>query len=290
MPRRYQVSERMLIARLEELEGRSMATTRRHRCSTTEQRALLVGAQRERSGVGLAVGAPAAMQTPAASQGTGMATRTEKKLSELVRERRATPSFSPSPVDEGDLGQIVRAGLEAPSGFNMQPWRFIVVREPGQRRHLRVAAMNQLKVEQAPVVIVACGDTEGWKNGDIEEVIRAGHEHGFDNETQIESMRKTVTNNLRSHPDIAMWVAKQTMIAATTMMWMAEALGYDTAPMEGFHEDQVREVLGIPRHVSVVCMLCIGHLQGSDKKYAGRMPPSRVAFSERYGQPLEIDR
>ena len=57
-----------------------------------------------------------------------------------------------------------------------------------------------------------------------------------------------------------MWVTKQTMIAATTMMWMAEALGYDTAPMEGFHEDQVREVLGIPPHVRVIFLLAIGHL------------------------------
>jgi nitroreductase len=28
------------------------------------------------------------------------------------------------------------------------------------------------------------------------------------------------------------------MIAMTTMMWMAEVLGYDTAPMEGFFEDK----------------------------------------------------
>ena len=222
------------------------------------------------------------------TEGTGMAIQTEKKLTELVRERRATPSFSASPVREEDLKQILRAGLEAPSGYNLQPWRFIVVRDPGQRKKLRVAAMNQPKVEQAPVVIVACGDTEGWKNGDLEEVIRVGREHGFDNETQIAGMRKTVSNSLGSHPNIAMWVAKQTMIAVTTMMWMAEALGHDTAPMEGFHEDQVREVLGIPQRVSVVCLLCIGRLQGSDKKYAGRVPPSRIAFSERYGQPLEI--
>jgi nitroreductase len=222
------------------------------------------------------------------TEGTGMAIQTEKKLTELVRERRATPSFSPSPVREEDLEQILRAGLEAPSGYNLQPWRFIVVRDPGQRKKLRVAAMNQPKVEQAPVVIVACGDTEGWKNGGLEEVIRVGREHGFDNETQIAGMRKAVSNSLGSHPNIAMWVAKQTMIAVTTMMWMAEALGYDTAPMEGFHEDQVREVLGIPQRVSVVCLLCIGHVQGSDKKYAGRVPPSRIAFSERYGQPLEI--
>jgi nitroreductase len=214
---------------------------------------------------------------------------TELTVTEIVRQRRATPSFSASPVHEKDLQQILRAGLEAPSGYNMQPWRFIVVRDLEQRKRLRVAAMNQTKVEQAPVVIVACGDTEGWKNGDLEEVIRVGRQHGFDNDEQIARLRNAIPKVLGSHPNIAAWVTKQTMIAATTMMWMAEALGYDTALMEGFSEDQVRQVLEIPQRVGVICLLCVGHLQGGDKKYAGRVPPSRTVFSERYGQPPDFD-
>jgi nitroreductase len=77
-------------------------------------------------------------------------------------------------------------------------------------------------------------------------------------------------------------------IAFTTMMWMAEALGYDTAPMEGFFEDKVREVLGIPAQVKVVALLAIGHLRGADKPYGGRFPEERVLFSEHWGEPLKI--
>src|SRR5207244_1163389 len=94
----------------------------------------------------------------------------EKPLSELVRVRRATDSFSPGVIPDGDLEEILRAGLEAPSSYNLQPWRFVVVRDVSQRRKLRVAAMNQEKVEEAPVVVVACGDTLGWRE-DLEEVI-----------------------------------------------------------------------------------------------------------------------
>ncbi len=58
----------------------------------------------------------------------------------------------------GDLHQILEAGLHAPSGYNMQPWRFIVVQHPEQRRRLRAASYNQAKVvEEASAVIVACG-------------------------------------------------------------------------------------------------------------------------------------
>ena len=87
----------------------------------------------------------------------------EKLLSELVRLRRATDSFAAEPIPDSDLEKILRAGLEAPSSYNLQPWRFVVVRDGSQRRKLRMAAMNQQKVEEAPVVIVACGDTLGWR-------------------------------------------------------------------------------------------------------------------------------
>ncbi|MFL6301679.1 MAG: nitroreductase family protein, partial [Terriglobales bacterium] len=54
-------------------------------------------------------------------------TTTEKPLSEIVKERRSTQAFESGPVDETDLHKILHAGLGAPSGFNLQPWRFIVV-------------------------------------------------------------------------------------------------------------------------------------------------------------------
>jgi nitroreductase len=230
----------------------------------------------------------ASSEINASRGGTGMGTRTEEKLTDIVRKRRATPAFSSAPVREEDLRKILRAGLEAPSSYNMQPWRFVVVRDLEQRRRLRVAAMNQEQVEQAPVIIVACGDTEGWRE-DLEEVIRIGRDHGFNEESHIERKRKNVTNDLGSQPNMAMWVTKQTMIAATTMMWVAEALGYDTGPMEGFYEDQVREVLGIPEHVRVIFLLAIGHLQGEDGSYPGRLPASRTVFAERYGEPPKFD-
>ena len=102
--------------------------------------------------------------------------RNEKPLSELVRLRRATDTFAAESIADSDLEEILRAGLEAPSSYNLQPWRFVVVRDVSQRRKLRVAAMNQEKVEEAPVVVVACGDTLGWRE-DLEEVIRLGQEH-----------------------------------------------------------------------------------------------------------------
>src|SRR5512141_1768775 len=163
----------------------------------------------------------------------------ERPLSEALRERRATPSFDSTPIPDQDLKAILEAGLEAPSGYNLQPWRFVVVRDPEQRKRLRAAAMGQPKVEEAPVVIVACGDSQGWSKGDLEEMLRMGNEHGFPTSGN-DGARQAVTGLLSGKAgtaagidqDIRIWLNRHVMIAFTTMMWMAEVLGYDTAPME----------------------------------------------------------
>ena len=158
---------------------------------------------------------------------------TEKTLSQAIAQRRATASFDGSPIPNEDLKKIIEAGLKAPSGYNMQPWRFIVVRTPEQRRKLRWASFNQAKVEEASAVIVACGDADGWRTGDLEEMLRMGCEGGMP-ENYAEQARQNIPNYLSNHPNLTAWLNKHVMIAFTSMMLMAEVLGYDTAPMEGF--------------------------------------------------------
>lgn len=224
-----------------------------------------------------------------------MSQREEKFLSQMIRERRATPHFDSAPVPDEDLRQILEAGRQSPSGYNLQPWRLVVVRNAEQRRRVRAAAMGQPRVEEAPVIIVFCGDPEGYLRGDLDDVIRIGREHGFTDEARNEQMRQTV-HFLLDHPgpvgavrpDRAVWINRHVMIAFTTMMWMAEALGYDTAPMEGFQEDKVRETLHIPDRVRVVALLAIGRRKGTDKPYGGRFPMSRIVFGEEWGKPLEL--
>ncbi len=57
-----------------------------------------------------------------------MRTFRERPLAELVRTRRATDAFTSEPMPREELEQILQAGLEAPSSYNLQPWRFVVVR------------------------------------------------------------------------------------------------------------------------------------------------------------------
>jgi nitroreductase len=216
-----------------------------------------------------------------------MANVMEKTLSQAIAQRRATPSFDGSPIPSEDLKKILEAGLQAPSGYNMQPWRFIVVRSEEQKRRLRAASFNQAKVEEASAVIVACGDADGWRSGDLEEMLRLGREGGMP-ENYAEQAKVNIPNYLSNHPNFAMWLNRHVMIAFTTMMLMAEVLGYDTAPMEGFEQEKVREVLKLPLSYHVVALLAIGHLKGNDKFQGGRFSPSRLVFAEEFGKPIKF--
>ena len=205
----------------------------------------------------------------------------ERLLSQVVTERRSTPSFGPDPVAEADLDTIIEAGLNAPSGYNTQPWRFVVVKDLEQKKRLRAAAMNQKRVEEAPVVIVACGDAHDLKGTVLDDMLALANEHGYGDERQHEVVRRNFPKFLEGL-EIAVWLNRQVMIAFTQMMLMAEVLGYDTAPLEGFHEDRVKEVLGAPEGARVVALLCIGRLKGPDKPFGGRFSRNKTVFSEKW--------
>jgi nitroreductase len=210
----------------------------------------------------------------------------EKSLAQVIEQRRSTPSFDGEPIPQADLLQILHAGLAAPSGYNMQPWRFIVVESPEQKKRLRTASYNQAKVEEASVVIVACGDADGWRR-DLDLMLQQGLEGGMP-ESYADQARSSVPMYLSSFSSDKMhgWLNKQVMLAFTHMLLMAETLGYDTAPMEGFEQEKVHEVLRLPLSYWVVALLAVGHLKGADKFNGGRFDITHTVFSEEFGKPL----
>jgi len=78
------------------------------------------------------------------------------------------------------------------------------------------------------------------------------------------------------------------MLSFAHMMLMAETLGYDTAPMEGFEQDKVHEVLRLPLSYWVVALLAVGHLKGPDKYDGGRFEMNHTVFGEEYGKSLKL--
>ncbi len=78
-----------------------------------------------------------------------------------IRNRRTVRRFKPNPVDAKKLRMILEAGRWAPSFSNLQPWRFIVVRDSSLKIALDKAARQSvlhLGINEAPVVILVCVD------------------------------------------------------------------------------------------------------------------------------------
>lgn len=206
-----------------------------------------------------------------------------KSIVQAVLERRATGHFKPDPVPKPVLQTILELAAQAPSGYNIQPWRFIVVRDQTNRQRLQKAAMDQAKVGDAPVVVIAIGVKEESKKV-IDEVLLEGARRGIGKSENVTAIATQARQFLDAFP-MNVWVNRHTMIAFTTMMLVAEAYGFDTAPMEGFDPESVKREFNIPNEAEVVALLAIGRMREPDKPYPGRFSISRIVFRERFGVP-----
>lgn len=201
----------------------------------------------------------------------------------IIGERRATRHFTDEEVPEEAITEILRDASQAPSGYNLQPWRFLVLRDAENRRKLRAAAFDQEKISEAPVMVVALAPREGWRER-LDEVFAESVRRGALPAEGIEKAKEGAAGFIGSL-DRAVWLNRHTMIAFTYLMLAAEAHGWDTAPMEGFDADAVRKALSIPANTEVVALLAIGRAREPDSVFPGRFPVERIAFSENLSIP-----
>jgi nitroreductase len=207
-----------------------------------------------------------------------------KSITQVLLDRRATMRFKPDEtVSDEYIDAILSFGAQAPSGYNLQPWRFIVVRDDENRKRLRRAAMNQAKVTEAPVVIIAVGVKSDLEQR-ADQVLREGARRGAGKFEDVETVKRGAMSFLSTIPR-GLWLNRHTMIAVTVMMLVAESYGFDTAPMEGFDPEAVKREFSIPAEEEVVALLAIGRAEKPEKAYPGRFPLEQIVFSERYGAP-----
>jgi iodotyrosine deiodinase len=66
-----------------------------------------------------------------------------REFLETIRLRRTVREFSADPVPDEVIAMAIEAASLAPSGANMQPWKFVVVRDPALKREIRSAAEKE---------------------------------------------------------------------------------------------------------------------------------------------------
>ncbi|NEP80283.1 MAG: nitroreductase family protein [Okeania sp. SIO3B3] len=208
-------------------------------------------------------------------------------LKQAIEKRRSARAFSQDSIPNVILEEILRLGMMAPSGFNLQPWRFIVVKKQENKERLKACAFNQRQVEEAPVVLICCGDRHVSKPEYIESIIELGKEHEAINDTYADYMRNSIPKIFESPPSfesMEAWINRQIMLAVAQIMLVSSSFGVDSCPLEGFITSQVKEAFNIPEQVDVCCLLAMGYAAEPLKKYGGRLSLSQVCFQETYGQ------
>jgi nitroreductase len=154
-----------------------------------------------------------------------------------------------------ELRALLRLVGRAPSAFNVQPWRFVVVTDPALKSLLREAAYGQAQVTSAPAVIVLYSDMRDA----LETIDDAIHPdvQGEQREAQKRSLLASFANE--SDAELEAWGATQSNIALGYLMLLARGIGLDTSPMAGFQPDKVKTILGLPAHVQIPAMVAIGY-------------------------------
>ena len=67
-------------------------------------------------------------------------------LFDLVQKRKTTRIFDSRKVKSEDLLYCIRVAVQAPSGANRQPWRFLIINDPQLRKKLREKCEEQEKI------------------------------------------------------------------------------------------------------------------------------------------------
>jgi nitroreductase len=184
-------------------------------------------------------------------------------VEQAIAARRSIRRYDPTaPVTEEDLGKILEAGRLAPSGINMQPWVFVVVREAALRERLAHEAMalpqNTQMCLQAPVVLVCCAQLDAAK--EMEARLRDLVAAGLIDLSGIEQVAKRYEAGFARMPEAELResMVLNLTIAATQMVLQATELGYGTCWLKGFSEKRVRRILNIPETLHVSSIIPVG--------------------------------
>jgi nitroreductase len=185
-----------------------------------------------------------------------------EELERLLATQRAVRKFSDRPVDDSIIAKILQAATRAPSARNVQPWRFIVVRERETKRLLG-EVFDQLG---AQLYGAGAPDRTPWK--DVPVLIAVCSERVFgEGESAATALGASI------------YPAVQNLLLAAHSLGLGSVL---TTRWKS-REAEIRPLLGLPESMSLHAIIPLGW---PDQAYGRnrRRHLGEVAFRERFGE------
>lgn len=192
----------------------------------------------------------------------------------LIEARRSASNFlKDNPIPQKDLNEIFELVKLAPSAFNLQHSKYIVVTNPEVKEQIRTAANGQYKVHSASAVIIVLGDKLAYKNTAAinEGLLMLGIINKQEYDLMIEdtvSLYETRGDSFQRDEAI-----RNASLSAMMFMLAAKEKGWDTCPMIGFDSDKVKEILNINDQYEPALMITIGKEKIESRKPRGYRKP-----------------
>ncbi|NMG21890.1 nitroreductase family protein [Brasilonema bromeliae] len=205
-----------------------------------------------------------------------------------IIQRRSIKTFKPDPISPELLHQLVKLTVAAPSSYNIQDWRIVLVQDDAQKAALAAAAWNQKQVVEAPVTFVFAADATAGEQ-DLTPILNQGLETGAWNQGTVNYFKTNIPQYQAGLGDKRReYAIKDAMIAATHLVLAAESLGLSTCFMNGWIEEKVKEVIGAAdnRDIAIAVLVPVGYA-AEPRRNPGRLPFSHNVFVDRLGNPYE---
>lgn len=203
------------------------------------------------------------------------------ELLEAIQSRRSIRKFKPDAIPEEYISQLIEAGRLAPSGTNLQPTRYVVIKSEESKAKLKECTPLPF-VSSAPAVIACCIDTQSIiSTGDrIKELREAEAFVG----TPLDKENKDSEdyNKNRKAMDAAAiksYLNLNAAIAIDHITLRAVDLGLGSCWIMMFDKEKTKEILELDDRYDVVALLPIGY-PDQDPKQRPRLDIQEVLLKE----------
>ncbi|MEW4451403.1 nitroreductase family protein [Bremerella sp. JC817] len=179
-------------------------------------------------------------------------------------------------MTEEEITKLMEAALQSPTSFNIQHWRFVVVRDKEVRQQLKAAAYNQAQVADASLLIVLTADMHAFKKEPERYWKNTPPEIG----QRLVSMLVGLYDN---QPELQRDEAMRSMgIAAQTIMLAAKSMGYDTGALVGYDPGKVAEVINLPDDHVLGMMIVVGKAKQGAWGKPGQLTLEDVIVNDKF--------
>lgn len=196
---------------------------------------------------------------------------------DAIKQRRSVKHYDSNySLTDDEISQILSLAVLSPTSFNMQNWRFVVVKDIEIRKQIRAAAWDQAQVTDASILLVICADLKSWKENPEQYWVNVPKEA---QDVLVSAMGPFYEGKDQLQRDEAM---RSCGIAVQTIMLAVKSMGYDSNPMIGFDPDKVAEIISLPKDHIISMLITIGKQVQPPMPRGGQLPLEKVVFTDKF--------